>query len=330
MRLIKRLILLALVGGIGIGAYGYVRVTNYLDTAIGAAGTIETVKIPKGITFKRAVAQLSEAGVVTDPMVFEWYARMVEQTDVKAGTYAIDLGTTPRDLLEQLGKGGLIPQVKITVPEGLNKWEIADLLSEKGLVDRAKFLQKIDAEKLEGRLFPDTYQIRNDATLDQIVARLTGRFDEVFSATIKGELPEGIESPEALLTLASLVEKEARVDEERPIIARVFLNRIAKGMKLQTDPTCVYGAELYTQKPHPRYCKDPANRYSTYVIDGLPPSPIANPGAAAIKAAMHPAEDDRAKTLLFFVAKQDGSGRHVFTADYKDHVRAVNRYLRGK
>lgn len=329
MRWIGRLLLLLIVGALGLGVYGYFRVTGYLDAPLGAASERRTVEIPKGASFKATMTALTEAGVVTDPLVFEGYARFEKATaDVKAGVYDVEMGAlTPRDLLRLLAEGAPAAQLKLTIPEGLNKWEIADLLAEKGIADRAAFLAKVEAEGLEGRLFPDTYMLPEQPSLDQIVGRLTGRFDEIFSG-LDGAEGLDAEGQRRALILASLVEKEARVAEERPIIARVFENRLEKGMKLQTDPTCVYGPKIYKERAHPRFCRDPESRYSTYMIEGLPPTPIANPGAAALQAALKPAEDARSKTLLFFAAKQDGSGRHAFSATYDEHKRAVNTYLR--
>ena len=220
----------------------------------------------------------------------------------------------------------------MTLPEGYNRWQVADALSAAGLVDRAAFLRRVARDGLEGRLFPDTYWFRLGAGDDLVISTLTDRFDAVLAATLKddpraADLSKAGPARHRLLTLASLIEKEARTAHDRPLIARVFENRLARGMKLQTDPTCVYSDEHYTEVPHPRHCRDPNNAYSTYVIPGLPPTPIANPGRASITAALHPTDTPEARALLFFVARRDGSGEHHFSATLDDHEAATRRHL---
>lgn len=334
MRLLFRFALVLALAAGGFAGYAWHRTTRYLDAPIAAEGGQVRFEIPKGATFKRVVALLHEAGIVSDPLVFELYGRYREAgRAVKAGTYLVDLSMTPRQLLERLERGGLPAQVRITIPEGYNRWQIADLLSARGLVDRAAFLERVEKQQLEGRLFPDTYWIREGASLDEVVRVLTDRFEQVFEELIEGHPEEAAlrGDPEArrrLLILASMVEKEATSDHDRPLVARVFYNRLARGMRLESDPTCVYSAETYHEKPHPRFCRDPDNRYSTYVIEGLPPTPIANPGRAALAATLRPAEGERAERLLYFVARRDGSGEHHFSETYAEHARAVDRYLK--
>ena len=312
-------------------AYGWHRLGT-LDDPLSADGGSTVVSIEPGMSFAAIVDRLHGAGLVRDPLVFELYGRYVGVgSRLKAGTYAVDLSQTPRELLQALEAGTLPPEVRLTVPEGFNRWQIADLLAERGLVERAAFLQRVERDGLEGRLFPDTYRFRPEAGVDAVVAALTGRFDAVAAQVIEGtpadRRPQTDAERRTWLILASLVEKEARTARDRRLVSRVFHNRLAKGMKLQTDPTCVYDARWYREVPHPRYCKDPKNRYSTYVIDGLPPGPIANPGRDALAATLSPATGERAAKLLFFVARRDGSGEHHFSETYAEHQRAVRRYL---
>lgn len=334
-RWISRLVLLAVLAAVGASGYLYLRVARYLDVQIDHRGGVRTVQIPKGAGFKAIVSRLAEADIVRDPLVFEWYGRYRKLgRSIKAGTYRIDLTTTPRRLLSQLDEGSLPAQVRVTLKEGWNRWQIADELAAKGVVDRAAFLRRVERGGLEGRLFPDTYWIKEGAALDDVVRVLTDRFDEVFEDVLRGHVDEqALRSDPArrdrILNLAALVEKEARTDRDRRLVARVFANRIAVGMRLQTDPTCVYGPDTYKEIPHPRFCKDPDNAYSTYVIDGLPPTPIANPGRAALDAALRPAEGAEASRLLYFVARRDGSLEHHFSASHDEHRAAVRRYLGG-
>ncbi len=317
----------------GLAAYGYNRVGSYLGEPIDPGGGFKLVEVPKGAGFKTIVARLHAAEVVTDPLVFEWYGRYRKLgRRIKAGTYRIDLSTTPRALLTQLDEGSLPAQVRITIKEGWNRWQIAEHLAQAGLVDEAVFLARVERDQLEGRLFPDTYWIKQGATVDDVVRVLTSRFDEIFEEVLRGHPEEQTwrTDPAArakLVNLASLVEKEARTDRDRKLVSRVFANRIAKRMKLQTDPTCVYGKDIWREVPHPRFCKDPDNRYSTYIIPGLPPTPIGNPGRAALDAAARPAKGAGSDKLLYFVARRDGSGEHHFSATYDQHRAAVKRFL---
>ncbi len=332
-RLLRIFLLLLLVAG-GVGGYGAHRALKYLDAPIDAQGGETRVEIPKGAHFREVVRLLADAGLVRDPLVFEWYGRYLKaERGVKAGVYAIDRAMTPRTLLEELRRGALPEQVLVTLPEGYNRWQIADALSKAGVADRAAFLAHVERDDLEGRLFPDTYWIKKGATLDEVVRLLTGHFEAVFDEVVKGHPEEAKlrSDPVArrrLLIIASLVEKEAKTEEDRPLIARVFENRLQRGMKLETDPTCVYGADIYQEVPHPRFCRDASSRYSTYVISGLPPTPIANPGRASLVAALRPATGERAEKLLYFVAKRDGTGAHHFSETFGEHDKAVDRFLR--
>lgn len=337
MRVVLRLLLALVVVAAAAGGYAWHRATSFLGAPLRAGGGTHHLEIARGATFKAVVKQLADAGVVADPLVFELYGRYRDAgRNIKAGFYAIDLGMTPRDLLAALESGTLPAQVRLTIPEGYNRWQIADLLAEKGLLaDREAFLARVEREDLEGRLFPDTYFLDQGTPTDEVVRRLTARFEQVFADVVAGhpreaELKRDAEARRRLLTLASLVEKEARTDRDRGLVSRVFHNRIERGMKLQTDPTCVYAANLYREVPHPRYCRDPSNRYSTYVIDGLPPTPIANPGRAALNAALRPAGEPGTERLLFFVARRDGSGEHVFSETLADHEAAIRRHLKSE
>ena len=309
------------------GAYGYQRYQS-LDKPMNARGGIEKLTIEPGMTFKQVVAQLSQKGVLADGLVFELFARF-EKADrsIKAGEYMIDLGHSPRQLLMSIQQGTLPKHLRVTIPEGYNRWQIADLLTQKGLVKREPFLTLVEEKGLEGILFPDTYFFRSDSTTPDVVQTLTQQFEKVWK-TVAGTL-SGKERTR-IITMASLVEKESRHSDEQKKIARVFYNRLKKNMKLQTDPTCVYGKNLYKSKPHPKYCKDPKSQYSTYVIHGLPPTPISNPGRTALEAALTPFVGPDASKLLFFVARGDGSGRHRFSHDYTQHRHAVKQYIRAR
>ncbi len=318
--------------GLVLGTWSVLYIRSYLSQPIAEEGGFRTVIIPRGAHFNEIMGRLVSMGVVRNRMIFEYYVRSKGYaTELKAGAYQIDLRATPRELLTQLVSGAALEEVSVTVPEGYNRWQIADTLGGLGLVDREAFLAKVEREGLEGRLFPDTYRLGKNWSLDRIVATFTERFDVVYGEVIAGH-PQAahLVTPLArahLLTIASLIEKEAQHPDDRRLISRVFHNRLAKKMKLQTDPTCVYGPLIYTRRPTPGLCKDPASTYSTYVIKGLPPTPIANPGRASLEAALYPATGETAAKLLYFVAKRDGSRQHHFSATYDEHRAAVKRHL---
>ncbi|MEZ4435122.1 MAG: endolytic transglycosylase MltG [bacterium] len=331
MRWLIRVALICLVLAAAAALYARQRM-QALDRPLSPAGGVATFEIPPGAGFKQIVARLHDAGIVQDPLVFELYGRYRGAgTRIKAGRYEVDLGQTPRELLAALQKGTLAPSVRLTIPEGWNRWQIADQLASLGLADREAFLARVERDDLEGRLFPDTYDLHPETPLDVLIGKLTARFDAVWADVLAATPPQRHPAtPAALrerLILASLIEKEARTERDRRLVSRVFHNRLAQGMRLQTDPTCVYDARHYRQLPHPRYCRDPENRYSTYVIDGLPPGPIANPGRAALAAALSPATEPEAAKLLYFVARRDGTGEHHFSETYAEHQRAVRRHL---
>ncbi len=291
-------------------------------------------EVQRGASLRKIVESIYEKGWVDSPWALEIYARRENLgRKLKAGSYLIDPQWTPATLLRKLEKGVLPPRVRVTFAEGLNRWEIAEKLEAAGLGESKAFLIEVEARQLEGRLFPDTYWFRKDAGINQVLETFTNRFEQALEKTyLKAESTspwiKTIGSVENFLILASLVEKEAKDPLDQEKVARVFFNRLKLGMKLQTDPTCVYGPQLHTQKPHPRNCRDPRSKYSTYVIDGLPPTPIANPGESAMRAVLNPFSGTNADRLLYFVARRDGSGTHYFSSTLSEHRKAIDRYLR--
>ena len=294
------------------------------------------LRIERGQNFKDVVKKPRQLKIIENSLVLELYGRYLKvDRQIKAGEYKIKRDSTPRSILEQLKVGTLPPRIKVTFPEGLNRWEMAQRIADHGLGTKAAFLARVEAENLEGRLFPDTYWFRKDAKLDDVISTLHRKFlkvlDDVLNQTGTTEkYPPDSTARQALVILASLVEKEGTNDEDRKKISRVFHNRIAKAMKLQSDPTCIYDKALYQVAPHPRNCRDSKSRYSTYVIPGLPPTAIANVGRSSLTAVIEPYDGPDAKKLLFFVARRDGSGGHYFSQTLSEHSKAINRYLRKK
>lgn len=319
------------------GAVGYWAVTRYLgfaDTAMTGLDAGDTVLVERGDSFVTVLGKLHGVGV-PDGQELEWQA-LARQLGVagklQVGEYALDPGTTPRMLLMRMREGKVISH-RLTIVEGWNLSELRVALA------KAQPLQhdaaKLDDDALmktlghpgqfpEGRFLPETYvYTRGDGEI-AVLRRAFDAMTQALDAAWKTRAPElPLASKEQALVLASIVEKETGIAEERPAIAGVFVRRLQLGMKLQTDPTVIYGmgaayagnihkADLLADTP-----------YNTYTRAGLPPTPIAMPGAAALQAATHPASGD----ALYFVAIGDGSGRHVFTRSLAEHEAAVQQYL---
>jgi UPF0755 protein len=327
-RLLIALSLAVLVSLAGIGLW----YRSYLVTPAPGQGEV-VVDIPKGSGVRGIGALLAARGVLDNDIR---YLAMVYfsglRTKLKAGEYSIPRGLTPPQVLELLASGRTLRH-RVTIPEGLTAAQIAAVFEQDGWIKQTRFLALvkdavflrqlgIEGGSLEGYLFPETYTlVRNEADEATVIRMMVARFQQVWQAL---EVPESLElNRHQLLTLASVVEKETGVEAERPLIARVFYNRLAKKMRLQSDPTVIYGiadfngnltkADLKRETP-----------YNTYVIPGLPPGPICNPGRAALEAVLHPVESD----ALYFVSKNDGT--HVFSSNLADHNRAVQRYQRGQ
>jgi len=310
-------------------------------------GRTITVVIPRGTSWSGVVRILSEAGVVANPWYFEFWGRRKElPARVKAGAYTFQGPMALDELAMALQKGGSVAEIQVTLPEGFTIFHMADRLAENGLVSRDEFLRAardatalkaaaITSDSFEGYLFPDTYKFHQATPAPEIVSRMHGRFNEIWAelTTAHAEATaarkaDGL-SQHDLVTLASIVERESAVADERPLVARVFHNRLTTGMRLQSDPTCVYGEATYDQVPSPKTCKDPHNPYSTYVVARLPPGPIANPGRGSLEAVLNPSTDEGSDKLLYFVAKRDGTGAHHFSATLEEHKAAVKKYLGG-
>jgi UPF0755 protein len=273
-----------------------------------------TMVIPRGLGLQAIARRLAEARVVPDPYSFMVGARLAK-ANLKAGEYAFPAHVSPREALEMMAAGKTVIH-KLTVAEGLTSKQIMELVRDADYL--AGDLSRTPAE---GSLLPSTWHLSRDDSRDEVIARMEKSMrqtmDQLWPERAPG-LP--LKSKEEALVLASIVERETGVKAERPQVAAVFINRLKLGMRLQSDPTVIYGLSDgmgVLARPISRADLETAHRWNTYVIDGLPPTAIANPGRASIEAVLHPAETD----ALYFVA--DGSGGHVFAKSLDEHNRNV-------
>ncbi len=289
------------------------------------------VDLPRGISTMAMASRLAEAGVVGSRWDFV-AARLARRGHaLKAGEYRFNGPATPLEVFDRIARGDAF-HYTLAVPEGKNLFDIGAAAEQIGIFTAERFVKAAsnpalvhdldpEAPNLEGYLFPDTYKLGRQTTPEELCHLMVARFREVWRGLDVAAAPHDI------VTLASLVEKEGKLSEERPMIAAVFENRLRIGMKLDCDPTTIYAAELdgrYRGAIH-RSDLDSRNLYNTYQHAGLPPGPIANPGLGSLHAALHPAHTD----ALYFVLHPDGSGSHQFSKDIAAHQKAVEVYRRG-
>ncbi len=286
---------------------------------VGGPGPARTVVLTPGQTTSQIGAALVQAGLVRSARAVVLAARL-QRADgrLRHGEYALDPGQGAWQIVRVLARGEAVLH-RLTIPEGFTVAQIADELARTGLGDRGRFLEM--AQGLEGYLFPDTYLLPRGLGEEAIIERMRARFNDVVGPELRKAARERGLSLQALVTVASMIEREARVPEERPVIAGVIYNRLRLGMRLEIDATVLYAlgrhktelalADLGVESP-----------YNTYRHAGLPPGPIANPGLAAISAAAAPAETP----FLFYVLRPDGS--HHFSRTLREHQEAVRRYRR--
>ena len=306
--------------------------------------------IERGAGTREIASRLEDAGVIRSRWTFLSLHYLRPDNTLKAGEYSFDQPASPLEVLGKLVRGDVSYEV-LVIPEGYNRFEIADAVAEQGFSAREEFLWATEeaslvadldplATTLEGYLFPDTYHFPRHARPAQIVRSMVARFREVL-ASLKPPVvsglprlsraePRGVEPPQSahtvreVVTIASLVEKETSVAEERPVVAAVFFNRLRKGILLQADPTVIY-ALVIENRYHGRlllsHLDDPSP-YNTYVHRGLPPGPIANAGRSSLAAALKPAATD----YLYFVANAEGG--HTFSRTLAEHNVAVSQYRR--
>jgi UPF0755 protein len=324
-RILSALLLLALIAGSA----------AYLSLNANYQGFYQPVILdfPKGTSTQAMADELAQNGVIRYSWQFIMTRALHRGAKLKAGEYQFARADNASNIFNRIARGDVF-FYELVVPEGANMFDIAASLNRFDFLKSSDFLRAArdaslirdlapKAPTLEGYLFPATYRITRSTTVEQLCALMTSQFRKQWRDLQAAAHSQPVND---IVTLASLVEKETGRPEDRPIVASVYENRLAKGMALDCDPTTIYAALLEDRYRGTIYRSDLAsdNAYNTYRHAGLPPGPIANPGAASLKAALIPAETD----YLYFVAKADGSGGHQFSKTIEQHNAAVQQYRR--
>lgn len=328
--MVRKLLLILLVLIIAIGGY-----YSYQFWLRGGGSDEVTVHIPEGSSFDRILDTLESSGVIDSRSAFRLLSIATgSDGKIKPGTYKFQRGIAHARLLEALVEGRSTVKVRVTFPEGITVRRMASIASQKIGLDSARFVELagdreflkkigINAATAEGYLMPDTYFLFYGEQAETVLEKMSTLFREFYTDDLKSLAAAQKLTPYEVVTLASIVEGEARVNEERPTIAGLYLNRLRIGMELKADPTIQY---ILPEGPRRLLYKDLEIKspYNTYLNKGLPPTPINNPSRASITAVLHPESHD----YLFMVARADGSGRHTFTKTGAEHERAVQEYRR--
>ena len=331
------LFIFILVLGVGAGLFGWNEVRSFLDTAPETPGRSVIVDVEPGMTLAQVSSALEKEGVISDARRFQLLARWQDKgRSLKAGRFLVNTGWKPEKVLDMLVSGRSM-LIRLTLREGLPWWTVAERLEKEGfckaedfktVIHDKAFLEhwSIPFASAEGFLYPETYLLPQPREMDLEAARIVAnRLVEMFWKQVDKIWPEGRPAPadlKRLVTLASIVEKETGVAEERARVAGVYTNRLRKNMLLQADPTVIYGlGQEFSGRLLYKHLDDEQNPYNTYQHPGLPPGPICSFGEAALRAAAAPEEHD----FLYFVAT--GKGRdHTFSKTLTEHNRAVKAY----
>lgn len=328
-----------------VAASGLFYLWNELEPS--KSGSPVEVTIPKGSSANTVAKLLEEKGIIKNGFIFGYYLVLKhEGANFQAGTYMLTPGMEKAEVIAKLNAGDVVAAetIKFTIPEGFTVAQMADKLASEGIVDKEKFMAVSNEvrswsgaenvlsvpqdstnliNRLEGYLFPDTYEIVKGSTEEDIILKMLKEQDRKL-ATLPEDWPEVLEAKgitlHELLTVASLVEREVVVDSERPTVAGVIYNRLKKPMRLQIDATIQYalGEQKELLSTEDTKLDSPFN---TYNIDGLPPGPIATPSLESIKAALYPEEH----SYYYYVTKKDGTQTHLFAETYNQHLKNIEK-----
>jgi UPF0755 protein len=311
------------------GFAGYQWMTQPLASQ-GDPGPVRIVDIPEGATFRQVATLLEQEGIIGSRWAFLLLGKLAfADRRILAGEYALHPAMRPRDILTDLQNGRMVLH-SVTIPEGYTADQIAELLEQRGLANKDEFIRLVhdrnfiqslhlQTTSLEGYLFPNTYRFSRHKQARDLITMMVVELWQAFPPDLQARATDVRMTTHQVLTLASLIEKETSVGDERPLISAVFHNRLKRHIPLQSDPTVIYGLSSFNGNLTKRDLAV-ASPYNTYRVAGLPPGPIANPGADSIRAALYPA----ATTYLYFVSRNDGT--HKFSSTLVEHNRAVEKY----
>jgi len=289
-------------------------------------------EVERGDSLANITRALERRGVVRDARAMEWWARLRgDASKLRAGEYRLSPAQSPDEILDVIVSGRVATH-PVLIPEGLTAREIGARIAERGLVDGAAFVEAvgdpafaqqlgIPAPSLEGYLFPETYQLPRGLSAREVAGLFVAQFQRAWGEVEPAARERGLTMHE-VVTLASIIEKETGAASERPLIASVFANRLRLQMRLESDPTVIYGIPDFDGNLRRSHLDDANNRYNTYSHAGLPPGPIANPGLDSLRAVVEPADTK----YLYFVSRNDGT--HHFSTSYREHAAMVNRLQR--
>ena len=330
MKALKIIVVCCIVVLVGGAAWLWYEYDRFAGQPADANGAPITMDIMANASFNAVAQQLKGAGIITHPIKFKFLARIKgDDKRLKAGEYELSPAMTPLEVLDTLVNGKVVLH-RLMVPEGFTIQEIAAELQRTGLANAEDFIAlamdsrlaaelDVPEETLEGYLFPDTYFFPKGVTPRTIISRMVQQFHEQFPPDWVARARQIGFTIHEIVTLASIIEKETGESSERPLISSVFHNRLKKRMRLESDPTVIYGIKDFDGNIT-RDHLTARTPYNTYMIRGLPPGPIANPGRHSLEAALYPAQTD----YIYFVSKKDGT--HYFSTTFDEHNQAVRRY----
>lgn len=341
-------ILLILLMGASAGAWWAWNTYQTILSPVGGTDEEFLVTVPRGASSGQIGQILAEQGLVHDARAFGLYLRYYElDGKIQAGTYYLSPAYSLAEIVDKLVAGQVHREtIRFTVPEGMFILGIADRLAQRGIVDKERFLELVQDRELwddfwfiqeipanaewflEGYLFPDTYEIAADAEdrEERVIRVMLRRFEQLFTQEMRERADDLGFSVHQVVTLSSIVEKEAVVDSERPLIAGVFHNRLKQRMMLQSCATVNYILKDFSIRALTTAQMNIKDPYNTYVNTGLPPGPIAAPGIRSLRATLWPEETN----YLFFVAKDDGSNQHYFARTYAEHRSNIDKAARNR
>ena len=326
----RTFVILLLLAVLGVLAYVAWSVYSFLVVPPNTQTSERIVLIEPGTSLRRTAEILEHESVVSDKNFFMILARFYRKgKSIKAGEYQFTTSMLPIKVLEKLQDGKVFFRT-FTIPEGYTSYQVAEHLAEHGFGEKETYLTLIfdksfvtelgvEADSLEGYLYPNTYHVVRGMTEKDILRKMVTELQKILTPELRQEMEAKGRTLHETLTLASIIEKEARVAEERELISAVYTNRLRIKMKLDSDPTVIYGLKNFNGNLTRADLKK-ETPYNTYRRRGLPPGPIANPGKASILAALRPAD----VKYLYFVARNDGT--HKFSTNYNEHLRAVREY----